>query len=128
MGLEQQALRYHLDPLRFLYRDRLMVLHQDHLRVNPSVFYSELAHFFGLADPFPHETEFVKVNSRGRLGTDLCDNATLSRALRRKLEPEYLAQEHMLQQYGMPVPKDLRLRQTRCDKLWKATETDMPVC
>eukprot|EP00931_Biecheleriopsis_adriatica_P056395 TRINITY_DN33419_c0_g1_i1.p1 TRINITY_DN33419_c0_g1~~TRINITY_DN33419_c0_g1_i1.p1 ORF type:complete len:502 (+),score=109.78 TRINITY_DN33419_c0_g1_i1:198-1508(+) len=127
--LEKYAtVRHHMKPLLSHFGDdRLFVLHQEYLKLSHMVFFAA-ADFLGAAGDFPADFKPRRYNSRGAIGTDLCSNATLVRALRRLLEPEYHAQEELLRASFNPVPPSLTERRTRCDRLFALRQAESAAC
>eukprot|EP00439_Symbiodinium_sp_Y106_P069015 s1324_g11.t2 len=122
--LRRFEVRRHLEHVQRLFHQRLAVLHQEHLRLTaPEAFHSAL-HFLGL--PAPEWGRLTRHNHRPGHRTDLCHNATLIRQFKELLAPEYVYLEQLLNNVGMlPVPEQLLLRQSRCDRLeelWEAEE------
>jgi len=104
----------HLENLRNLFGPRVWMVHQEHLRTSPGDVYNALAISLG-AGPFPSHVKFHRYNSRRGHRTDLCHNMTLVRELQRAFAEDYAAVERAMAFEG-PVPAELLLRTTRCDR------------
>eukprot|EP00927_Polykrikos_kofoidii_P014859 TRINITY_DN16568_c0_g1_i2.p1 TRINITY_DN16568_c0_g1~~TRINITY_DN16568_c0_g1_i2.p1 ORF type:complete len:534 (-),score=44.97 TRINITY_DN16568_c0_g1_i2:47-1648(-) len=117
---ERWAVSPHLNQLRSLFNEGLIVLHQAYFK--SALFFPHLADRllsqmqWPKPRSYPPGTTFPRYNSRGSAATELCSNATLVAALLRKLGPEFEAQESLLGYYwDGSVPEEVKLRRTRCD-------------
>ncbi|CAE6920070.1 unnamed protein product [Symbiodinium sp. KB8] len=113
--LERHRFGPSLPGIRKLFRDRVLMIHQDSLRNNARETWNRIATFLG-ASPFPSQAQFPRKNALPGHRTDLCRNASAVRRLKRILEPEYQAIEEALQLSGEAVPPGLRERQSRCER------------
>lgn len=117
---QRREVAVHMPTLMNLFTGRIIVVHQEQLRIRPNAVFSSLASFLGARYTFRSQTSFHRYNSVGGHRTDLCHNATLVSALKRHLEPEYQMQELLMKDAQELVPESLLLRSTRCDRI--ATE------
>eukprot|EP00439_Symbiodinium_sp_Y106_P076101 s59_g15.t1 len=113
--LERHRFGPSLPGIRKLFRDKVLMIHQDSLRSNARETWNRIASFLG-ASPFPSQAQFPRKNALPGHRTDLCHNASAVRRLKRILEPEYQAIEEALQLSGEAVPPGLRERQSRCER------------
>ncbi|CAE7304691.1 unnamed protein product [Symbiodinium necroappetens] len=86
--LERHRFGPSLPGIRKLFRDRVLMIHQDSLRNNARETWNRIATFLG-ASPFPSQAQFPRKNALPGHRTDLCRNASAVRRLKRILEPEY---------------------------------------
>lgn len=120
-ALEEPALleRWRFGPtLRGLQRafpSRLHLVHQEALRSEAKEVFRRLAAFLG-AQAFPNGMHFQRANAVYGPRTGLCRNTSLLLALQERLAPEYEAIEAVMAAAGLPLPEELRLRRTRCDR------------
>ena len=87
--LRRFDVRRHLEHVQRLFGQRLVVLHQEHLRLQaPEAFYRVLL-FLGLTAP--EWCRLARHNHRPGHRTDLCNNDTLVLRFKEALAPEHLA-------------------------------------
>ncbi|CAJ1348426.1 unnamed protein product [Effrenium voratum] len=115
--LRAQLLGKHLAVLmRIFNRQRLLVVHQASLR-SPKESYNHIARWLGLG-PFP-ATVFRRRQFRLGHRTDLCHNASLQAAMKRRLVSEYgVLMQVITLQSEFPQPaalRELQLHLSRCD-------------
>jgi len=105
----------HLKRWQILFGPRVRFLHTSLLRAAPLEAFNRLAEFVGVA-PFPAERQFHRYNSQRGRRTGMCDEPELLRHVQQHFAPEYEALEELFAAMGAPLPDELRLRQTRCDR------------
>lgn len=111
----------HLLDMVDLFGSRLMLVHQESLRIAPEATYNKIARFLGASKPFPAETLFQRYNSQRGHRTDLCQNSSLVDKFKRRLSHEYQAIASALLRTGETPPHNLR--QTRCERVEELDET-----
>merc|ERR1712129_541697 len=116
MQMSGLSIGNHLRECQRLFGSRLLLLHQESLKVSPRETYNQMAAFVGTRSAFPSRTRFHRYNSRGGHRTNLCRNASLHEALRQRLAPEYEALEEAFISAGVEIPAVVKLRQTRCER------------
>ncbi|CAE7884810.1 TY2B-C [Symbiodinium microadriaticum] len=114
--VRQASFGFHIRSLYGLLGSRLRMIHQAHLRHQPVETYTDVAHFLG-ARKLPATFKIERHNHQRGYRTDLCQNESLVRDLQQLFLDEYDAMEALLSSVGgLPLPEELLLRQTRCDR------------
>ncbi|CAJ1385885.1 unnamed protein product, partial [Effrenium voratum] len=114
----------HLRQLRRLLPERLRAVHQAHFREGGSEAFRSLARFLSARSP---EFQIARHNHHGGHRSDLCHNASLVSELQARLSSEYQAVEELLDACSdLPLPQELLLRQTRCDRAEELAEPEAP--
>lgn len=122
--LRMQRLAPSLTEMRALFDGRLLVLHQELLRLAPRITYTGLATALGAWGPFPPGTSFRRYNSRRGHRTDLCKDVALVERFKQVLSEDYDGVAQALLLSGNEVPDRLHLRQSRCDRPEELIEAD----
>mmetsp|Transcript_106832 Transcript_106832/g.297405 ORF Transcript_106832/g.297405 Transcript_106832/m.297405 type:complete len:497 (-) Transcript_106832:48-1538(-) len=120
-------LRQHLREVVELFPDRNMLVHQEALQENPLLTYESLAKWLGTSVPFPAGTRFYRYNSFMGYRTGLCRNRTLVKELQQLLLADYSTLEELFSAPGRRLPRQLRLKLTRCDRPEELAE-GLPSC
>mmetsp|Transcript_75003 Transcript_75003/g.242602 ORF Transcript_75003/g.242602 Transcript_75003/m.242602 type:complete len:520 (+) Transcript_75003:142-1701(+) len=132
--LEKISFGHHLYRLVQMFQERLIVMHQSFLRESPAPAYDLLSTALGVG-PFPRGMRFHRYNSLKGHRTDLCrrprggsggsgGNRSLIRTLQKRLMGDYEVVEALVAAAAMPVPEDVQLRLTRCDRPAELGELD----
>eukprot|EP00929_Paragymnodinium_shiwhaense_P069073 TRINITY_DN34847_c0_g1_i1.p1 TRINITY_DN34847_c0_g1~~TRINITY_DN34847_c0_g1_i1.p1 ORF type:complete len:467 (+),score=81.05 TRINITY_DN34847_c0_g1_i1:150-1550(+) len=96
--------------------NNVLIVPQQYLKEAPRQTYDGIATFVGAKNPFPASMEFKRYNSIRGERTGLCRSKALVVKLKRRLAREYAELEQVILRSGLPVPRDLALRRTRCDR------------
>eukprot|EP00928_Gymnodinium_smaydae_P086227 TRINITY_DN7014_c0_g1_i3.p1 TRINITY_DN7014_c0_g1~~TRINITY_DN7014_c0_g1_i3.p1 ORF type:complete len:502 (-),score=106.98 TRINITY_DN7014_c0_g1_i3:196-1701(-) len=111
----------HLRELRRIFGPRLLVLHQEQLRLAPLETYANLAAELGASRSFPAGVDFRRYNSMKGPRTGMCSNMSLVHALQRRLGSDYNAIGQTLAESGVRTGPDLLFR-TRCHRKEELSE------
>jgi len=127
-GLDfEEALRRELQDERLLLGDRLrawqglgdrlLVVHIGALRSKPAETYRRITDFLGVV-PFSKKMRFRRYNSARGNRSGLCNHPDRIHQLQDLFQDDYVALEEVLaaQSPGEELPRELRLRQTRCER------------
>ncbi|CAE7363594.1 TY2B-C [Symbiodinium natans] len=114
--LRQSSFGFHLRSLHSVFGSRLRVIHQAHLRHHPIEACTNVVQFLGARMPPSFKVE--RHNHQRGYRTNMCQNQSLVADLQKLLLEEYDAMEVVLSAAGggLALPKELQLRQTRCDR------------
>eukprot|EP00434_Breviolum_minutum_P005089 symbB.v1.2.004488.t1/scaffold254.1/size251309/11 len=125
--LQQVAFANHFQQLQRLFDpQRLRVIHQASFRQSFAEVFVDLSQFLGVKRPLALKAG--RYNHHGGHRSDLCRNASLVADLKDLLSSEYRAVEELLLSHGngAPLPEELLLRKTRCDRPEDLAERTLP--